>query len=185
MTEAETAWLAGLLEGEGCFTPRKSFYKTIDGSVVSYEYPLVSLRMTDRDIIECAAKFLGNNAIIVKHPPPPDKTVFSVEFGGSRAAELMRMILPWMGERRSAKIQEVLEKYENNILSKKSTRNDIISMVKNAGINGVTALDVMDKLDLSATYTYSLCRELVAAGELHHYIGVSASNRPIRRFRAV
>lgn len=90
-----SAWLAGLLEGEGSFTHNGGC-------------PRVSLRMTDKDILERFAKELG---VEYQEEAPPKShwnMIFRCNIYGDRAAVLMERILPWMGERRSAKIRECL-----------------------------------------------------------------------------
>lgn len=50
MTEIETAWLAGLLEGEGYFGTINSW---VSGRC--YRYPRIGVNMTDRDVIDRVA----------------------------------------------------------------------------------------------------------------------------------
>jgi hypothetical protein len=98
MTTTQIAWLAGLLEGEGCFRfgGRSS--------------PVIQLQMTDVDVIKRVARSLG-----VEAKPQParagrfgDKVIWRLDIYGDKATEIMRLILPYMGERRTTKIQEVL-----------------------------------------------------------------------------
>ena len=103
----EWAWLAGLLEGEGSFgiaVSRKS-----DGSV--YEYPRVLLNMTDRDVVERAATMMGAHRVY-HHKAKKDKhrDQFKCKVHGDLALELMRRVRPMMGERRSARIDELLSR---------------------------------------------------------------------------
>jgi hypothetical protein len=107
--DPELAWLAGLLEGEGYFL---SFRNTVGGKV--YRYPQIVLRMTDLDVVEHANRLLSNNKV---SPLPPDKrrptkTMFRALMQGQKAADLMRQLRPWMGERRGAKIDEILAEHD-------------------------------------------------------------------------
>lgn len=95
MTDIEIAWLAGILEGEGCFAINRT--------------PKITLSMTDADIIQRVASMCHKKVYTV--PPRKDgwKTVYRVEVFGEQAIELMRKILPHMGQRRSKKINEVIQ----------------------------------------------------------------------------
>lgn len=93
-SEPELAWLAGLLEGEACFQMNKS--------------PVINLQMTDEDIISRVAKMWGCPYRSRKRARAEWKQVFYVYVCGAQAMEIMRLIKPYMGNRRSAKIDEVL-----------------------------------------------------------------------------
>ena len=79
----ETAWLAGILEGEGSFRPGRT---TLN----------VTLRMTDEDVVE---RFSGLTSTGYYREPPRQehwKSVFVVN------------VYPYMGVRRAARIAELL-----------------------------------------------------------------------------
>lgn len=90
-------WLAGLLEGEGCFGHR--------GNCTT-----IQLQMTDEDVVQRAAKILGG--VVYAQPrhskPAHYKAMFGVSISGDKAAEWMRILLPLMGLRRQNKIKELL-----------------------------------------------------------------------------
>lgn len=97
-TQEDIAWVAGFLEGEGCFftSPTKS--------------PGVKVLSTDRDVLAKYAALVGKQ---VKGPYADNrghKDRWEVNVYGLTAVKLMDYILPWMGERRQAKIEEVLHK---------------------------------------------------------------------------
>jgi hypothetical protein len=130
--QIDVIWLAGLLEGEGCFNIRPDKNNQVR----------VSIEMTDRDIIERAAKLFGSNVsqraprvlgtcnqcgqsaqdcIVAQDYAEGTKTYkeaeryFSVTkrsyqtaIYGDRARNLMRLVYPFMGQRRAAKIEECL-----------------------------------------------------------------------------
>jgi hypothetical protein len=99
MADNELYWLAGLLEGEGCFSNRSDRYCS----------PLIQLVMTDRDVVVRAARAMGAHKVIeCKVPRKADKKIYRTNVYGSTALQLMRDLLPHMGERRSAKILEIL-----------------------------------------------------------------------------
>ena len=63
MTELDIAWLAGLLEGEGCFriNTRKR-----DNGTINY-YPQLILKMTDEDIIKRAGELMQASYLSLIH----------------------------------------------------------------------------------------------------------------------
>ncbi len=102
MSEPETAWLAGLLEGEGCFRLRMDYRGP--GS----RYPIyVVLKMNDEDIVKRAHQLMGAKTIgVVQRPRRSDAYVITVH--SHRAEAVMRSVLPYMGLRRRAKVVECL-----------------------------------------------------------------------------
>lgn len=114
-------WLAGLMEGEGCFSDM------ISGSSGFYTTPLISLVMTDHDVIEEAAKVIftvgGRETKIRKRLLPSGKTAYVIYLTGLPAAKVMYAILPSMGSRRTVKIKEILaawnpKKYKEAVVFK-------------------------------------------------------------------
>lgn len=88
-------WLAGLLEGEGTFDAHRG------------KYPRIRLAMTDRDIVGRAASLMDSTIRLSLHRAP-NKPTWHTELSGVRAAQIMRLLLPHMGSRRSGKIAEAL-----------------------------------------------------------------------------
>jgi len=101
--EQETLWLAGLLEGEGCFTTRRQFHEI-----------RISLHMTDEDVVRKAAIAMGSNSVRIRvHSrtrKPTHKEVWEFEILGDRAIEVAKRILPFMGQRRKARIEFLLDR---------------------------------------------------------------------------
>lgn len=98
-TELEIAWMAGLLEGEGYFG-------------LAQGYPTIVLVMTDFDVVEHAAKLFGKR--VYRFPPPKKanrKQLWKASVTGSRAADWMRAIRPFMGDRRGDTIDRCLSGY--------------------------------------------------------------------------
>jgi hypothetical protein len=93
-------WLAGLLEAEG------SFLKPAPSGPGC---PIVSCRMTDRDVMERVAAAFGTT--LFANDKGQYKTEFAVTARGSRAANLMADVRPFMGERRRRAIDAALERY--------------------------------------------------------------------------
>lgn len=88
-------WLAGLLEGEGSFDLHRG------------KYPRIRLGMTDRDVVGRAATLLGGK-VRLSLKPAPAQAMWHVEVSGTKAEALLRLILPHMGARRSAKIATII-----------------------------------------------------------------------------
>jgi len=115
MTDFELGWLVGLLEGEGCFG--LTGYRSGENKTT----PIIQLAMTDLDVVRRAAAILGGGQ---KEPrvqlaagqmagtdgPIARKTVYRWRVAGKRAIEVMRLVLPHMGERRSARIREIFDR---------------------------------------------------------------------------
>lgn len=92
----EIAWLAGLLEGEGCFATRGTGHN-----------PIIQLIMIDKDVVIKAAKIMGSHKVVKnKIDSRGGKQLFRTVLYGANAIEIMQKVYPFMGERRQAKIQE-------------------------------------------------------------------------------
>lgn len=110
MNDKDLYWLAGYLEGEGCFTIDK-----ISGRI----YPKISLQTTDFDVIERARKLLDSkgpwnrksNTKICTKPKPS----WAINITGKKAVKYMKILLPLMGKRRQNRIREILELYKKQI----------------------------------------------------------------------
>ena len=94
----DLAWLAGLLEGEGSFMLCK-------GS------PEIGMQTTDRDVADRAAALFGKTITGAGYQPKGGahyKRVWGVRVHGAKAIGWMFTLYPFMGERRQAKIREVV-----------------------------------------------------------------------------
>lgn len=98
MTEIELAWLAGLLEGEGCFSYR-----------ADRDCPVVEVKMVDLDVINRVGELFGRTVWMVPAQGENRQDQWRTKIQGEPARELMRRLLPLMGERRSARIRALLD----------------------------------------------------------------------------
>mgnify|MGYP004417317377 CR=1 FL=1 len=99
-TVKEIAWLAGLLEGEGCFS--------FSGK------PRIQLIMTDRDTVEWAATLMNVRCTGPYARKQPNRlVVYQTIACGRRAAGWMMTVLPLLGSRRAKKVVEVLREYKS------------------------------------------------------------------------
>ena len=100
MRTHEIAWLAGLLEGEGCF--------------IYTATPRIVLTMTDCDVVRHAARLLGKSAYR-RHPPSAQKRgskpFWIVEVSGRLAAQWMMTLVCLLGHRRQKRVRQCLRKW--------------------------------------------------------------------------
>lgn len=102
MKDSDLYWLAGLLEGEGCFS--------ICGG--NGNTPTVAVGMTDIDIMERVGRLLGKTPYRPAQMFSSGKRVrdsHRIHIYGKPAVAWMRRLYPLMGHRRQARIREVLE----------------------------------------------------------------------------
>ena len=110
MTRDELCWLAGWLEGEASF-----YYIISNGNSPRI---IIQVFSTDLDILQKAAAVMGAKSIITIPPRECRGTQwksnggFRTEVQGDVAADLMRLLLPFMGKRRTQQITSALEKWE-------------------------------------------------------------------------
>lgn len=98
------AWLAGLLEGEGTFGAAKARRA---------QYPVVSVEMTDEDVVRRAADIMGIANVYRVEPREAEwSATFVARFSGHRAANWMRTLRPHMGRRRTRAIDRALAAYK-------------------------------------------------------------------------
>lgn len=101
-TTKNIAWLAGFLEGEGCFYYSKT--------------PVIILSSTDLDVVEKAASILRIKRIKPHIPTQQQlgsKTQHKIKMTGSSAAAWMQTLYVLLGTRRQSKIREVLGIWKN------------------------------------------------------------------------
>ena len=98
----EIAWAAGLMEGEGCFT---RLYQRKRGT----KYPCVCIGMTDKDPVVDVARILGGGGHLRRRERGGvRKPCWMWQIVGSGATRVMRLLLPYMKKRRSARIRQLL-----------------------------------------------------------------------------
>ena len=98
----ETPWLAGLLEGEGCF-------RVSHGGPRSWGSAWLCLAMTDKDIVERAAAIMSAKSVLCHISKGNFKPVYSAVLSGKKAIAIMQRVLPYMGERRTCAIKDAID----------------------------------------------------------------------------
>ena len=98
-TETEIAWLAGLLEGEGCFT-----WSCKRGH---YGHPQVHVAMIDLDTIERAHKLIGTDIGIGRQ-----ENLYRISYASGAAHEIMVVLESHMSARRKLRISDLIQKWD-------------------------------------------------------------------------
>ena len=117
MNDVELAWVAGLLEGEGWFSIRKPAL-TKTGEPKNYRQVNVTCGMTDRDVVERLRATVGFGTIFQdrrSRSNPNNKDLHT--WRATRRSDVepfLRRLQPLMGERRSARIGELLAYFDEH-----------------------------------------------------------------------
>lgn len=100
-----TAWVVGVLEGEGCFTPHVSKGKKCgpDG----YTMARIQVQMVDKDVVEKLADYFGAkvNGPYTRRQSQP---IYHVSLRGKRAKAWLLKHVYFFSERRRKQILEAL-----------------------------------------------------------------------------
>lgn len=114
-------WLAGLLEGEGCFSVQKHVAKQNGKNpnkkrfhpIGTIQYlPVITLHMTDEDPVAKAASLLKVAAGKAPHTTVKGKAIYQLTACGIHAVGWMMTLYPLMGKRRKARIAEILANWK-------------------------------------------------------------------------
>lgn len=106
------AWLAGILEGEGCFD-------------TSAGTPRIRVKMGDKDVVERIAELWKTKVYNRVDGRSNHNQMYEVSIHGDTAIYWMKAVFQLMGDRRRIKILEILQYYEakNNSISRKKPKN--------------------------------------------------------------
>ncbi len=118
----EIIWLAGLLEGESCFSVGTRSVRR----GVGRKFPRVQVNMCDLDVLEHARKASGGLGTPIQRVATPSRLKKEKEYGWTpsyswavqgetEAYALMVMVYPWMGHRRKARIRELIELFKEYV----------------------------------------------------------------------
>ena len=99
-------WLAGWLEGEGCFQMRRFGNRT--------PIPIIAANSTDEDVVKRASKILGGKGktYFVKVTHKMHKPAWTKVVSSTLAVSWMMTLYSLMGKRRQAKIKEILDEWK-------------------------------------------------------------------------
>lgn len=91
----DAAWLAGILDGEGCFdAPRNN--------------PRIRVKMSDLDVVLRVATVMGAKTYMERPRFVEYKPCMVAQITGDNAISVLRAVLPWLGSRRTAKATELI-----------------------------------------------------------------------------
>lgn len=102
----DIAWAAGLFEGEGTIVVGRR-----------PQYIRVAVGMTDRDVVERLAEILGGTARSWYPPRVKDSGRQRMWYWiatGQRAAHVLRLLMPFFGERRMRRAIEAMSGFESH-----------------------------------------------------------------------
>lgn len=102
----DICWLAGWLEGEGCFSLAKQSNR--GGATI----PLIGANSTDKDTTKHAAKIMGTK--VYGPYKRSTKPVYTIHVSGRLAVEWMLTLYCLMGNRRQARIKEVISAWKQD-----------------------------------------------------------------------
>jgi len=117
MRTVDRAWLAGILEGEGYFgwNVNKRLHRV----------PVIEISMVDKDIIQRVAGMFGNGMRGPYGPYGKEKhkrqPFYKCQAYGRRAIMVIRLVLPWLGKRRTKKAHLLLKWKYHKMINNKST----------------------------------------------------------------
>ncbi len=104
-------WLAALFEGEGCIV----IYDKQTAKGTQYKRVFLQLNMTDEDVVNTFVHLTGATKPIKILPEPPRKPQWKTTIHKAETVEaVLTWMLPYLGNRRSAKAREALEVLKEN-----------------------------------------------------------------------
>jgi len=115
MTENELHWLAGFLEGEGCF----SWVRPSQSNRRKHGAPMITATSTDEDIIRRVASMLCTTVLRQEPRAEKYKAVYSTRAYSAAAAGYMMELYPLMGLRRQQKIREILQLHQTQFTERR------------------------------------------------------------------
>jgi len=110
MRTLDIAWLAGIIEGEGSFMFKES------------ESPMIAIQMSDEDIVQRVAAMWGRKVNGPYERKDGYKTTWRCTVTGKKAVGWMLTLYVFMGERRQAKIRDVIERWKAYVPPKRPNR---------------------------------------------------------------
>jgi hypothetical protein len=102
--EAEIAYAAGIFDGEGCITGTRGKNDIH-----------IAVTMGDEDCIRRFGRIVGCGTIGVQTQftdPGPRKPMWRWQADGAKAERIVRLLLPYLGQRRTARAHELLGRRE-------------------------------------------------------------------------
>lgn len=107
-------WLAGMLEGEASFY---TYIKVNKNSTTSY--PEITFQSNDCDIVMRISNILNSTVSRVYARDSKKTTAYKVRVCSTKAIQWMMTIYPIMGQRRQAKLREVIANWKLSVDGRK------------------------------------------------------------------
>ena len=112
LTDAEWAWIAGLIEGEGCIG-------------IYQDTPTFVIQMTDEDVIARRATYLDANYRKCPGMKEHYKPLYRITLKKRRTLEIIFInTMPWLGQRRASKVSDCYTQWMINDAMKLKKSND-------------------------------------------------------------
>lgn len=137
MIQTTRYWLAGLLEGEGSF---------MVGPPSKPNLPVISVNMTDKDVVEKVAELFGTKVLPLKKRKQKWKDNYATRVRGKKAVEIMMVLKPLMGTRRQHQIEKALASY--SVQGRRLTDKEVISIRQLCSEGKMTQKQIAKKFDL-------------------------------------
>lgn len=122
-SEIELAWISGIWEGEGCWQykkPRERFNKKNGKTYTAKPEMLMSIQMTDKDIIDRVSKIMDNRTATYTHVPSKKakgwKPLYTFSIRGKAAVLWTNLMKPYLGERRMERIEMIYENIDTELI---------------------------------------------------------------------
>ena len=111
LSSTDIAWLAGLYEGEGCFSIKSRKNRPSGTAPPTIE---VRLEMSDEDIIQRVANLVQKNSRLVQRKQIPNRKQTYIVSVGDRPTlrYLLPTLFPYFGIRRKTQVQACLVELE-------------------------------------------------------------------------
>ena len=150
----DVIWLAGLLEGEGTFV------------LQSRTAPYIKVSMTDKDVIERVATMWNTTVRKATWGPKATKQQYVTNLHGQkRTAQLLRRLLPHMGQRRSQRITKMIAALRRRQLGTvDETQRRLL------------ALGILDRYNISQAELARVTK--ISPSKIHHWVAWRKSGMP-------
>jgi len=117
INKKDLLWLAGLIEGDGCFFSQKN-------------RAVITLSLTDKDVVERCVKILNSTYYCIPERHNGHKKTYGFQIKSEKSISIMNALYPYMGERRKKTIDVVKKKWEFHCeksfeANKKASRIDL------------------------------------------------------------
>lgn len=96
MKDTDLAYIAGIVDGEGCVRINKTKAYKCQGKVTPTYNARIQIRMTDEEAIRFIAQTLGGWYYPEKKAAPHRKKLYCYQASGKAAENILRTILPYL-----------------------------------------------------------------------------------------